>query len=79
MSNKPLETLLEEKELAETLQVSIGTLRTWRTEGTGPRFHRIGQLIRYSPSDVKELKWMLNLMSVRFGGIRHPESTPPRD
>lgn len=58
MSNKPLETLLEEKELAETLQVSIGTLRTWRTEGTSPRFHRIGQLIRYSPSDVKE--WLLS-------------------
>ena len=36
MSDKPLETLLEEKELAETLQVSIGTLRTWRSDGTGP-------------------------------------------
>ena len=39
MNNKPLETLLEEKELAETLQVSIGTLRTWRTDGKG---HRLG-------------------------------------
>src|ERR1035437_709557 len=34
MNDKPLETLLEEKHLAETLQVSIGTLRTWRTDGT---------------------------------------------
>ncbi len=54
MSDKPLETLLEEKELAEALQVSLGTLRMWRTDGKGPRFHRIGQLIRYSPSDVKD-------------------------
>src|ERR1035437_3528648 len=58
MNDKPLETLLEEKELAETLQVSIGTLRTWRTDGKGPRFHRIGQMIRYAPSDVKE--WLLS-------------------
>ena len=57
MNDNSLETLLEEKELAETLQVSLGTLRTWRTEGTGPRFHRIGQMIRYAPSDVKE--WLL--------------------
>ena len=57
MTDKPLETLLEEKELAGRLQVSLGTLRTWRTDGTGPRFHRIGQMIRYAPSDVKE--WLL--------------------
>lgn len=54
MSDKPIEKLLEEKELAERLQVSLGTLRMWRTEGKGPRFHRIGQMIRYSPSDVKD-------------------------
>jgi predicted DNA-binding transcriptional regulator AlpA len=58
MSDKPLETLLDEKELAETLQVSIGTLRTWRNDGSGPRFHRIGQMIRYTPSDVKT--WLLS-------------------
>jgi predicted DNA-binding transcriptional regulator AlpA len=58
MSDKPLEKLLEEKELAERLQVSLGTLRGWRTEGKGPRFHRIGQMIRYSPSDVKD--WLLS-------------------
>ena len=57
MTDKPLEHLLEQKELAERLHVSLGTLRTWRTEGTGPRFHRIGQMIRYAPSDVKE--WLL--------------------
>ena len=63
MTDKPLEQLLEEKELAETLQVSLGTLRTWRTEGTGPRFHRIGGMIRYAPSEVKV--W---LQSRRGGG-----------
>ena len=46
MIDKPLEKLLEQKELAERLHVSLGTLRTWRTEGKGPRFHRIGLMIR---------------------------------
>ena len=68
MIDIPLEKLLEEKELAETLQVSLGTLRTWRTEGTGPRFHRIGQMIRYAPSDVKE--WLLT----RQGGVEAMEA-----
>jgi len=58
MSDKPLEKLIEEKELAERLHVSLGTLRTWRTERKGPRFHRIGQMIRYAPSDVKQ--WLLS-------------------
>jgi excisionase family DNA binding protein len=53
MNDNPLEQLIEEKELAERLQVSVGTLRNWRCEKKGPRFHRIGQRIRYSPSDVK--------------------------
>jgi excisionase family DNA binding protein len=70
MSDKPIETLLEEKELAERLQVSLGTLRTWRTEGKGPRFHRIGQMIRYAPSDVKE--WLL---SRQGGGETEAEVT----
>ena len=61
MNDKPLETLLEEKELAQRLHVSLGTLRTWRTEGKGPRFHRIGQMIRYAPSDVK--LWLLTRQS----------------
>lgn len=63
MIDKPLEKLLEQKELAERLHVSLGTLRTWRTEGKGPRFHRIGQMVRYAPSDVKE--W---LQSRQVGG-----------
>jgi predicted DNA-binding transcriptional regulator AlpA len=69
MSDKPLEKLIEEKDLAESLQVSPGTLRTWRTEGKGPRFHRIGQLIRYSPSDVKD--WLVS----RQGGGEAVEVT----
>ena len=58
MKDKGLERLINEKEVAQVLYVSVGTLRMWRTEGTGPRFHRIGQLIRYAPSDVRE--WLVS-------------------
>ena len=54
MSDQPLETLLDEKELSRLFRVSIGTLRFWRTIGRGPRYRKVGQLVRYAPSDVHE-------------------------
>jgi predicted DNA-binding transcriptional regulator AlpA len=57
MSDQPLETLIDEKHLAQKLRVSIATLRNWRMERKGPRFHKIGQLIRYAPSDIRD--WLL--------------------
>jgi predicted DNA-binding transcriptional regulator AlpA len=56
MSEQPLETLLDEKELSRLFRVSIGTLRFWRTIGRGPRYRKVGQLVRYAPSDVH--KWL---------------------
>lgn len=54
MSDQSLETLLDEKELSRLLRVSIGTLRFWRTIGRGPRYRKVGQLVRYAPSDVHD-------------------------
>jgi len=54
MSEHPIETLLDEKELARLIRVSIGTLRFWRINGKGPRYRKVGQLVRYAPSDVNE-------------------------
>lgn len=53
MSTAQVEILLDEKELSQWLRVSIGTLRYWRSEGRGPRYRKVGQLVRYAPSDVK--------------------------
>jgi len=36
------------------LRVSIGTLRFWRTIERGPRYRKVGQLVRYAPSDVHD-------------------------
>lgn len=43
-----------DKELAESLAVSISTVRRWRQAGEGPHFVRIGKSVRYRLSDVEE-------------------------
>lgn len=58
-----VETLLNERQLAEKLRVSVGTLRYWRTMDKGPKFHKIGQLVRYSPSAVND--WLNRCASER--------------
>jgi predicted DNA-binding transcriptional regulator AlpA len=53
MNETQIETLLDERQLSRLLGVSIGALRFWRGAGKGPRFRKVGQLVRYAPSDVK--------------------------
>ena len=45
---------LTEREVAERLGLSVGTLRAWRHRGKGPRFLRLGRSVRYLPSDVAD-------------------------
>jgi excisionase family DNA binding protein len=45
--------LLDEQRLAERLGVSRSTLQSWRYAGRGPRYVKIGRLIRYQVSDVE--------------------------
>jgi predicted DNA-binding transcriptional regulator AlpA len=40
--------------VARWIRVSVATLRYWRGEGKGPRYRKVGQLVRYSPSDVQD-------------------------
>jgi hypothetical protein len=41
------------KDTSELLGVSTGTLRSWRERGDGPRWLRVGKLIKYAPGDVE--------------------------
>lgn len=43
---------LTETEVAERTQVSLGTLRRWRLENRGPRYHKFGSLVRYAEDDL---------------------------
>lgn len=52
------EPLLTEREVAERLQVRPGLLREWRYltnhDGRqhGPKFVKLGRLVRYRPTDI---------------------------
>lgn len=37
---------------ADVLRVHILTLARWRMNGTGPTYHKIGHLVRYSRADL---------------------------
>ena len=45
--------VLTELEAASRLGVSISGLRKWRNGGTGPKFVRLGRLIRYRVRDLE--------------------------
>jgi len=44
--------LLDEASLASRLRLSRSTLQSWRYSGRGPRWIKLGRLIRYRLADV---------------------------
>jgi len=49
-----MQNFLTEKEVAKKLNVSLASLRRWRLEQRGPRFIKVGSLVRYRPEDLEE-------------------------
>ena len=45
--------LLTEQKAAETLNCTVAALRRWRRERRGPRFVKLGRLIRYNLADIE--------------------------
>lgn len=43
---------LTEFDVAERTQISLGTLRRWRLENKGPKYHKFGSLVRYDEEDL---------------------------
>jgi predicted DNA-binding transcriptional regulator AlpA len=43
---------INESELARLANISTAVLRKWRREGKGPRFVKLGRLVRYLVRDV---------------------------
>jgi len=52
MKHDLVKQLLNEHEVARTCGISVLTLRKWRSLRRGPRFLKIGSLVRYRPEDV---------------------------
>ena len=49
-----MEALFDQKRAARILGLSVRTLERHRLAGTGPRYARLGQLIRYRQSNLEE-------------------------
>jgi excisionase family DNA binding protein len=47
-------SLLDPKQAARILGLSVRTLERHRIAGTGPRFARLGRLVRYRHSDLDQ-------------------------
>jgi predicted DNA-binding transcriptional regulator AlpA len=47
-----METLLNETQVSQKLQVSLACLRRWRLLGAGPEYIKVGPLVRYRPEAI---------------------------
>ena len=45
--------LLDEHQTSDELNVPVATLRRWRWAGRGPKFLKLGGLVRYDPDDLQ--------------------------
>jgi hypothetical protein len=61
--------LIPSREAAAYLGVADQTLANWRYLGKGPRFYRVGQLIKYDERDLDDY-----LEGVAVEGERSPDA-----
>jgi predicted DNA-binding transcriptional regulator AlpA len=68
---------LTEIELSDRIHVSLATLRRWRLENRGPKFRKLGSLVRYGEYDLTQ--WMEAQPSGGTGEMARipPESIHP--
>jgi len=43
---------LTECEVSERTHISLATLRRWRLENRGPKYHKFGSLVRYGEEEL---------------------------
>jgi hypothetical protein len=53
-ATRTLPLLLDEKQAARIMAVSVAALRRWRHEGRGPQFVRLERCIRYDVRRIEE-------------------------
>jgi len=54
-----MQNFLTEKEVAKQIRVSLASLRRWRLAQRGPRFIKVGALVRYRAEDLEQ--WLQTL------------------
>ncbi len=45
--------LLNEEQAAERLGVKVKTMQQWRHFGRGPKYVKVGRLVKYQPADIE--------------------------
>jgi len=63
-----MQIFLTEKDVAKQIKVSLASLRRWRLLQRGPRFIKVGALVRYRAEDLEQ--W---LESLPAGGAAPPQ------
>jgi len=51
-TNKALETLLNEHDVARITGLSVASVRRWRLLRQGPKYLKIGAAVRYKSEDI---------------------------
>lgn len=69
-----MQMLVDEHQAAEGLNVSIRTLQRLRTSGAGPRFIKIGRLVRYEADAVEDFIKACNRQSTSVSQIQGERS-----
>ena len=64
--------LLNERELAAHLTVSVATIRRWRLFGHGPKYIKIGAAVRYRAEDVSA--WLNSCPTGEIANAWHAEA-----
>jgi len=59
-----------EREAAVILGCTVSALRKWRLLGKGPRYHKIGRLVRYADADLAQYLDANRVEPVAAGGGR---------
>lgn len=48
------DSFLTDHEVAALLNISVATIRRWRRTKEGPKYYKIGSLVRYKRADIDE-------------------------
>lgn len=65
------DALIDQRAMCNVLGITTKTAETWRTRGFGPRFVKVGSLVRYRKSDIHA--WV-NSRAVKSTSQKLPKS-----
>ncbi|MFY4729118.1 helix-turn-helix transcriptional regulator [Nitrospira sp. BLG_2] len=52
------EQLIDQRAMSRMLGITTKTAETWRVRGSGPRFIKVGSLVRYRKADIQA--WLIS-------------------